>query len=149
MEKKNMDVVTQGVYLIGVKDDEKVNFMTAAWTTQISANPKTILVAVGKKHFTAEMIRKAGKFSINALAEGQEMIAKKCGYTSGRNTDKSVGIDYVLEEGVPIIKETAGYLSCVLKKELDEGDHILFVGTVTDGIKNDLPALIYKEKEFF
>lgn len=149
METRYMDVLTQGVYLIGVKDSGKINFMTAAWITQISGNPKKILIAVGKNHYTAEMIRRAGIFSVNALAEGQEELARKCGYTSGRKTDKSEGVDYEMEDGVPVVYDTAGYLWCTLTGEIDEGDHVLFIGTVKSGAKMAKKPLVYCEKEYF
>ncbi|MEJ8735398.1 MULTISPECIES: flavin reductase family protein [Mediterraneibacter] len=143
-----MDALTQGVYLIGVKDAEKVNFMTAAWITQVSGNPKKILLAVGKKHHTAEMIRKAGKFSVNVLGAGQEELAKKCGYTSGKNTDKSKDMDYCIEDDVPVVNGTAGHLWCTLTREIDEGDHVLFIGNVKSGEKKEAIPLIYHEKEY-
>lgn len=149
MKNRYMDTLTQGVYLLGVKDSEKINFMTAAWVTQISGNPKKILIAVGKKHYTAEMIRRAGKFSVNALAEGQETLAKLCGYTSGKNTDKSKDLDYFMEDDVPVVCDTAGYLWCTLDREIDEGDHILFIGIVKSGEKRAGVPLIYREKEYF
>lgn len=149
MENRYMDTLTQGVYLLGVKDAEKVNFMTAAWITQISGNPKKVLIAVGKTHYTAEMIKNAGKFSVNALAEGQEELAKQCGYTSGKNTDKSKDVDYIMEDGVPVVNDTAGYLWCTLDKVIDEGDHLLFVGIVKTGEKKEAAPLVYHEKEYF
>lgn len=148
-ENRYMDAVTLGIYLLGVKDDEKVNFMTAAWLTQISSSPKTILVAVGKNHYTAEMIRNAKQFSVNVLAKGQEELAKKCGSVSGRNTDKSAGMDYELEQGVPVVKDTAAVLKCTLEKEIKMGDHVLFAARVEDGCNYGKTPLTYNEKQYF
>ena len=111
-----MDALTQGVYLIGVKNAEKVNFMTAAWITQVSGDPKENPTGSWEKHYTAEMIRKAGKFSINVLRAGQEELAKKCGYTSGKNMDKSKDMDYCIGDGVPVVNGTAGHLWCTLTR---------------------------------
>ena len=148
-KNRYMDAVTQGVYILGVKDAAKVNFMTAAWITQVSASPNKVLVAVGQTHFTAEMIRNAGKFTVNVLGEGQEELAKKCGRSSGRNTDKSIGVDYELTDGVPVVKDTAATLYCTLDKEITDGDHVLFISTVKEGKKYDKQPLIDDEAEYF
>ena len=148
-EKGIMEALTHGVYLIGAKDGEKINFMTAAWAAQLSANPKKITVAIGKTHYTAEMISKTGRFSLNVLKAGQEELAKRCGYTSGRSTDKSRGIEYVIEEDIPIVKNTAAYLQCRLIRSIDTGDHMLVIAEVTGGENYGEEPLIYDEKVYF
>ena len=148
-ENRFMDAISQGVYVIGVIDQEKVNFMTAAWITQISGNPNKVLLAIGKTHYTAEMIHNAGKFSINVLRKNQKSLAKQCGFVSGRNKDKSENVDYEVRNGVPIIKDTAAYLECRATREIEEGDHILFIANVIDGEQFEEEHLIYKAKEYF
>lgn len=149
--KKNryMDAITQGVYILGVKDAGKINFMTAAWITQVSANPNKLLVAVGKSHFTAEMIRNVREFSVNVLGVGQEALAKKCGSVSGRNTDKSLEVDYEFADGIPVMKDVAARLFCTLDKEIQDEDHILFIAIVKDGQSYEKQSLIYDENEYF
>ncbi len=77
--------------------------MTAAWVAQAASRPKMITVAVGKNHYTAGMIDKTGRFSVNVLKSGQEELAKQCGYKSGRNVDKSENIDYEMKDGLPAV----------------------------------------------
>ena len=144
-----MEALTHGVYLLGVKDGEKINFMTAAWAAQVSSNPKKLIVAVGRTHYTAEMIRRTGAFSVNVLPEGQEELAKKCGFASGKNTDKSEGMDYSLINGLPVVKDTAAYLLCHLVRGVEEGDHVLFIGEVTAGERSEKKPLIYDASVYF
>lgn len=148
-ENNYMDRVTQGVYILGVKEEEKVNFMTAAWLTRISSKPNTILVAVGNTHYTAEMIRRIGSFSVNVLGEGQESLARRCGFVSGRTMDKSKGMNYELVDGMPVICDTSAYLLCRVTGQIEEGDHTLFIGVVENGEKYEKAPLIYDEKTYF
>ena len=89
MGKDYMNAITQGVYVIGAKNGEKKNLMTAAWLTQISSRPNQILVAVSAGHYTAEMLQNNAHFTISVLAKGQEEVAKACGFVSGRNAEKT------------------------------------------------------------
>lgn len=148
-ENRFMDAVTQGVYVLGVKDEAKVNFMTAAWLTQVSANPKKVLVAVSKNHYTAEMIRHTGKFTVNVLGKGQEELARKFGSSSGKNTDKSQGADYELKDEQPVLRDTAAYMICTVTRQIEDGDHVLFIGQIKEGRKFDKIPMIYNEKTFF
>ncbi|WP_346906803.1 flavin reductase family protein [Faecalicatena orotica] len=150
MKKENyMNAITQGVYILGVKDNTKINFMTAAWLTQISSRPNKILVAVAKSHLTADLIHNAGKFAVNILADGQEVLAKKCGSFSGREFDKSIGVDYEMINGTPAINGTAGYLHCELTSEIEDTDHVLFLAEVKDGEKYQKLSLRYDESYYF
>lgn len=77
--------VTCGVYIIGVKAGERTNGMTAAWVTQVSMIPPMICVSINKRHFTAELIDKAGCFSVSVLSEDCYELAVRCGFGSGRD----------------------------------------------------------------
>lgn len=148
-ENRYMAALTQGVYVLGVKSGEKINFMTAAWITQVSGNPKKLLVAVSRSHYTAEMIRQAGKFAVNVLAEGQEETAKRFGSSSGRNTDKAAGTSYRMMDGMPVLDDMAAYMTCTLSDEVEDGDHVLFIGTVTGGKNYGKAPLKYDESVYF
>ena len=83
------------------------------------------------------------------LAKGQEELAKKCGSASGRSADKSAGMDYELEQEVPVVKDTAAVLMCTLEKEIEMGDHVLFAAKVEGGCNYGKTPLIYNEKQYF
>lgn len=60
--EKALDLLTHGVYIIGVKYGPKINGMTAAWVNQVSSKPPMVSVAIGKTHYTSELIPKAKFF---------------------------------------------------------------------------------------
>ena len=105
---KCMNSLSQGVYVIGSKKDETYNLMTAAWVTQVSANPNQLAVAIGASHLTAGLVREQEKFSLSVLAEGQEQAARICGTQSGRNVDKSKLVSCeVNKKGMPVVNGSA------------------------------------------
>lgn len=145
-----LDLLTHGVYIIGVKYGTKVNGMTAAWVSQVSIKPPIISVAVNKSHYTAELISKAKSFSVNILSPEQMDLAQKCGSVSGRDQDKLQGeeISYQVT-GSPLLNNCAAYLDCKLDQQIEAGDHILFIGTVIKADSKRQSVLVYRSSEYF
>jgi flavin reductase (DIM6/NTAB) family NADH-FMN oxidoreductase RutF len=124
--------------------------MTAAWVSQVSSQPSMVSVAIGKSHYTAELIPKTTSFSVNILSTKQMKLAEECGFVSGRNQDKLQGEEISYQAtGAPILNNCVAYLDCKLTQQLEMGDHILFIGTVIQAGSNNQPVLIYRSGDFF
>jgi len=148
--KKVLDLLTHGVYVVGVKYGSKVNGMTAAWVNQVSSKPPMISVAIGKTHYTSELISKAKSFSVNILSPNQMELAQKCGFISGRDQDKLKEEELTYQiTGAPIISNCSAYLDCTLSHQFEVGDHVLFVGTVVETNVKSQSVLIFKSGDFF
>lgn len=142
--------LVHGVYVIGVKYKSKINGMTAAWVSQVSSKPPMISVAIGKNHYTVDLIHRAKSFSINFLSSEQHELAKKFGFVSGKDQDKLEGSDVIFKTtGAPILSNCAAYLECNLAQQIEVGDHILFIGTVVNADNKDKSILIFRSKDFF
>lgn len=147
--KEAAGALTHGVYVLGVKSGETVNLMTAAWITQISSSP-AILVAVGTSHYTAQLIREAGHFSVSTLRAGQRDIALHCGSVSGRNTNKLNGLSVTYSKaGDPLIADAAAHMECEVVNIYEDGDHTLFSAKIVDGKTFHDDYMLYRHKEFF
>ena len=145
-----LDLLTHGVYIIGVKSGKKINGMTAAWVNQVSSQPPMVSVAVGKSHYTSELISKAKSFSVNILSPNQMELARKCGFISGRDQDKLQEEEITYQaSGAPILTDCAAYLDCKLSHQFEVGDHILFIGTAIKGNIKDRSVLIFRSSDFF
>jgi len=138
------DKIVNGTAVVTVKYGDKANGMTAAWYTRVSNNPPMIAVSISYRRFTYELIKKSGFFCINLLAEDQIPLAKKFGFSSGRNSDKFKGVSYKsAKSGSPVLDGVAGYLDCKVHKMVEAGDHMIFIGEVIDAAASDrkpLPA---------
>jgi len=147
---KVLDLLTHGVYIIGVKYVSKINGMTAAWVNQVSSQPPMISIAIGKTHYTSELISQAKSFSVNILSPNQMELARKCGFSSGRDQDKLIDEELTYQAtGAPILSNCSAYLDCKLSHQFEVGDHVLFIGTVIKANSNNKPVLIYKSDDFF
>ena len=145
-----IDLLTHGVYIIGVKYESRINWMTAAWVNQVSSQPPMISVAVGKSHYTSELIPKAKSFSVNILSPIQIELARKCGFVSGRNQNKLREEELTYQAtGAPILSNCTAYLDCKLYQQIEVGDHILFIGIVIKADNKNKSVLIYRSSDFF
>lgn len=125
--------LTIGVYVITVKSGEKANGMAAAWVSRVSHVPPLVMVSVGHTRYSHDLIREAGAFCVNVLAEGNDDYYSVFGMSSGRDRDKFEKIKYGEgKTGSPILEGTAGYLDCKVVSEHDAGDHTIFVGEVVE-----------------
>ena len=148
--EKVLDLLTHGVYIIGVKYGSKINGMTAAWVNQVSSQPPMVSVAIGKTHYTSELISQAKSFSINILSPNQMELARKCGCSSGRDQDKLIDEELAYQAtGAPILSNCSAYLDCTLSHQFEVGDHVLFVGTVVEANVKNQSVLIFKSGDFF
>lgn len=139
MEKPYKLLYPMRVCLIGASYNGKDNFMPASWVYPVSVSPPMFAVAIGKARYTHALLKSSGFFTINIpgfdLAEKME----KFGRLSGRDSDKfkAWGVTKEKCEKIPsvAIVETLCTLECKLVKEIETGDHTLFIGELVN-IKN-------------
>jgi flavin reductase (DIM6/NTAB) family NADH-FMN oxidoreductase RutF len=133
------------VVLISTEYKGKANIMAAAWCFPLSADPPLFGVAISKKRHTYEMIKKAGSFSINTVAEDMKQGMFICGTKSGKDIDKFKETGWTKENGKTAlsIKEAPLSIECKLENEFETGDHIVFVGKVMNVIKRRQVKTIY------
>ena len=121
------------VAVVIVAGVERPNLMTLAWHTPVS-DEGIVAVAIDKENYTYELIKKCREFTMNVLSIDQIKVIWTCGTVSGRETDKVKLTGIVLEDGVKIktkhIKDSLGFLECIVEKEIDCGDHALFLARV-------------------
>lgn len=150
VEMPKVRKITCGVYIIGVKAEGRTNGMTAAWVSQASMVPPMVSVSINKRHFTGELIDKAGCFSVNVLSAECRELAVRCGFGSGREVDRlSEGEVTYMKTGAPVIKRSAAFMDCELRQTADAGDHRIYIGEVVESGETDEPPMLFDEKEFF
>jgi flavin reductase (DIM6/NTAB) family NADH-FMN oxidoreductase RutF len=118
--------------LIGTQVEGKVNFMTAAWFSQVSLKPPHILAALDKNHYTNIGIKETGAFSVNIPSTAMAEVADYCGLVSGKKYDKSSVFEvfYGKEGKAPMIVECPYNLECKLVQTIDFLDDELIIGEI-------------------
>jgi len=147
-----MNKTTHGVYVIGVHTAEQDDLATEAWMCQFSGSPAMVAVAVSSGHLTAELVRKAGKFTVSILKDSQKDEAIACGSVSGRKEDKTKKVDCAYtKSGIPYLKNSIAVLTCKVADINDRFNHVMFFAEVEDAVmlSPDANPLEYHAKEFF
>lgn len=121
--------------LLTCRAEGKDNVMTLDWHTPLSFTPVMYAVSIGKTRFSLNLVQKSKVFVINFMSKDFEKEILFCGKHSGKNIDKFKETGLGKEEAetidCPRIKKALGYLECEVEKEIEAGDHILFVARVT------------------
>ena len=113
---------------------------------QISAgDPVLISVAVNKNNYTNEMIKKNKKFAISILdMDVDANIIKTFGFNSSRDMNKFAKVDTIEVDGIEVIKNCIGYMTCEVVNIIDADTHTLFIGRMVGANKfNDKRQMTY------
>ncbi len=123
-----------GLYVIGSKNGDEVNGMTANWLTQVSFEPRMVAVAIEQDAHTLKNIHATKVFSVNLIAEGDTRLIEKFVEPQERAGDKLGDVAFHAgETGCPILDEALAWLECEVVEQVMTGDHELIIGRVTNG----------------
>jgi flavin reductase (DIM6/NTAB) family NADH-FMN oxidoreductase RutF len=136
-----------GLFVVGSRDGERRNLMTANWVMQIATAPKLIAFAVEWGSVTRELVERGGSFSVSILPKEARSLVRRFVKPVG---DVALGDDGTVVSmagepvrevtgGLPCIATALGWLSCEVRHLLEwdrPGDapasHVLVVGEVVD-----------------
>lgn len=142
--------------LVSCRDDssQKDNLITIAWHCPVSIEPPLYAVSLGKTRFSTGMIRKAGCFSVNFMSGNFEKEVLFCGRHSGMHVDKFKECGFSKQDANTVdctnLKEASGIYECEVIKEVEAGDHIIFIGRVTHHeLREDKDRLMHLGGDIF
>lgn len=122
------------VLVISVEKDGRPSGMTAGWITKCSSEPPMIAVVLSKSGFTHKLIKESKEFVIAVPNKELEKELLYFGETHGDQVDKfkETGIETEKSKFIksPLIKNATINFECKLEKEVDSGDHTIFIGKV-------------------
>lgn len=145
--KKVLRRIVHGVYVMGVRDEAKLNAFTATWVTQVSFEPPLVAVAVRKDSLSYRMLEKSRVFVLNFLGAGQKALAQHFLKPAHLGSDKLAGVPHRAGvTGAPILEEAAAYAECRVKEIHAAGDHSIVVGEVVEvKLQQETEPLTLKE----
>jgi len=114
--------------------------MIAGWSMKCSREPPLYAVSLSKEGYTGKLIRDTGEFVVAVPNKELEPAIR----VFGRN--RGDAIDKFKESGIktrnakivsaPLLEDATINLECVLEKEVDSGDHTIFIGRVVAAYHN-------------
>ena len=148
MDKKAMNNIACGLFVLTAADGNKQNGCIINTVMQVTDTPLKISVTVNKSNYTTSIIEKTKRFNVSVIDESAKFsLFERFGFASGRDTDKFEGFSEMemAENGIYYIKEaTNAYLSAEVVEAVDVGTHIMFVAEVTQAeVLSDVPSATY------
>jgi len=129
--RKALGSFTTGVTVVTTRGQEGNDTgLTANSFNSVSLDPPMVLWSLGKSALSMAHFREAEYFAVHILSQEQEELS---GTFAKRGVDKFSGLD--IERGpddIPLLKHCAARFVCKTAYQYEGGDHIIFVGEVTD-----------------
>jgi len=126
--------------------------LTATAVSSLSDDPPAILVCVGRRTGTHDLIHDMRVFSINLLSSTQQAIADCfAGRTMLKGEDRFTGFSWsALTTGAPILNGALASLDCRLTEAHAFSTHTIFIGEVVDGTFNpEADPLLYFRGDYW
>jgi flavin reductase (DIM6/NTAB) family NADH-FMN oxidoreductase RutF len=132
-----------GVTVISTEHNGDIHGMTANAFMSISLNPKLVLISIGEKAKMLEKIQQSKKYAVNILSHDQQVLSMNF----AGQLEKPVDVQFEQLGGLPVIKDALAQISCQVVNEVQAGDHVLFIGKVTDiNMTEQDPLLFFSGK---
>ena len=142
--------VTSGVSVIGCKNGDQINAMTAAWVCRASIDPPLIMIGIGFQRRSYPLIKESGEFTISVLREGQTDVARHFGRTPKFGLEKFEGYPYETgQTGAPMLRDCLATMECRVVSSFVTGDHEWFVGDILrEQTRGQGNPLIYRHSDY-
>ena len=139
------------VFVISVDEHGRPSGMIAGWNMKCSIEPALFAVSLSKKGHTHKLIQQSKEFVVAVPNKELEKEVIFFGTAHGNETDKfnETGIETAKSSFIksPLIKKATINFECVLEKEVDSGDHIIFIGKILKSyINRDKKVLLNMKK---
>src|SRR5262249_16858587 len=94
-----------------------------------------VLVGIGRRHRTWELIEGSGAFALHLMGEEHLDWIVRFGLQSGRVVDKFAGVDHRPgRSGSPILTASVGWLDCRVEARVETGDRTAYLAEVIDAL---------------
>ena len=141
------------VFVISIDKEGKgkPSGMIAGWNMKCSFDPPLFAVSLQKEGHTHKLIRESKEFVI--AIPNKELLKELefFGSTHGNEVDKFKETKIETEKAKfvksPLIKRATINFECTLEKEVDSGDHIIFIGKILASYINRDKKVLFNIKK--
>lgn len=126
--------MSYGVYVVSTMDQERPVGCIANSIMQITSSPATVAVSMNHDNYTNSCIKTSGMFAFSILSEQSDPgLIGNFGFQSGKDVDKFAHTAYDMVEGMPVVKDSCGYVVCKVIDTMETSTHTVFLGEVIEG----------------
>ena len=131
-----------GVTVVTTQDsDGSPVGVTASSFNSVSLDPPLVLWSLAKSAKSMPAYQTSGGFNVHILASHQDTLSNQF---AKPGEDKFNGGSWTpCEAGRPILPEYAALFRCKTQYQYEGGDHVIFVGKVTEYETREFPVLVF------
>lgn len=120
---------------------------TANAVTSLSLDPPMMLACLDRGSRTLTAVRSQGRFGVNALAAGQEGLARR--FAAKRpEAEKWDGVEWTERREMPNLAGALMWAACELRDLIDGGDHLILTGNVIEVDAVDGQPLLFHRGDY-
>lgn len=136
-----------GVTVVTAPGETGPSGATANAVISLSLDPPLMLACLDRGSRTLTSVRAAGRFGVNALAAGQQELARRF---SGKDPEpaKWEEVEWSESEGIPRLDGALMWVACELRDLIDGGDHLILTGTVLAAESRDADPLLFHRGDY-
>jgi flavin reductase (DIM6/NTAB) family NADH-FMN oxidoreductase RutF len=128
---RGLAALSTGIYVLTVRDGDRVHGMSSSWVTQVSGDPPLLGVAVDRAHRTHAMVERSGAFALNVVGEkGRHLEDFFHSAAAGGDDNLATVARDDDAGGPPLLSSAMVSLVCRVRDAQPIGDHTLFVASV-------------------
>ncbi len=136
-----------GVTVVTAIGENGPSGATANAVTSLSLDPPMMLACLDRGSRTLTSVRAQGRFGVNALAAGQEELARRFA-GKGAEAEKWEGVEWSESDGLPRLTGALMWVACELREEIDGGDHLILTGSVLAVESRELHPLLFHRGDY-
>jgi flavin reductase (DIM6/NTAB) family NADH-FMN oxidoreductase RutF len=131
-----------GVTVVTSQYEGQLHGLTVSSFCSLSLEPPLVLICIDRRYQGHDLIKQAGLFAVNILAEDGEWLSR---HFASRAADKFATISYHMgQHGAPLLDAALATIECRLFDTFPGGDHSIFVGEViAAAVLGDTGPLLY------
>lgn len=120
--------------------------LTVSSFTSVSLDPPLVLWCLGRASASLSEFLAAGRFAVNVLAVDQSAIAQRF---ASRHVERFAGVACSIGlGGLPLIAGAIAHFVCRRARQIEAGDHLVFIGEVEHFQRFDGEPLLFHAGEF-
>lgn len=123
--------ITQGLYILGAQDDDRIVGSLVDAVMQVANKPLVLAVSCHNQSYTKMCVEKSGCFSLSALSVDTEAsVIENFGFYSSAYRNKWDYVDYKFYQKVPFLTDNIAVFVCEVIQTIVFDSNTLILGKV-------------------
>lgn len=134
VRQKTLRMLSNGVYVLTSRSEERYGAATVSWVSQVSFKPPLIMAAVRRESNVFRCLAESGIAALHIVADGQHEIARRFFFPTRANCTTINGEPFAQgRTAAPILANLPAHIECEVERIVDtEGDHAVVILRVVE-----------------